>query len=227
MMYRYSEQTVKDNYFENKYSLYIVDVSFSNFVDSFINVGGAPTVVAKTNSQEELFNLEPSAKTLPHRTSLFEPSPTSRCRYIIKEIKIYDYENREPKSACVDYGLLTHISENKNNLGIDPGIVPINVGYNMQKHDDRHNLWAHALGIYGSSKMAFHLQTSRLRPDVPKLSWTPVLNVSAYVQKLPNVTSDDITQLDAHLAQALLRLTTMGVDNETKQANSILMSSFT
>jgi len=30
---------------------------------------------------------------------------------------------------------------------------------------------------------------------------TPVLNVSAYIQKLPNnVTGDDISKLDAHLA---------------------------
>jgi hypothetical protein len=59
------------------------------------------------------------------------------------------------------------------------------------------------------------------------LSWTPVLNVFAYIQKLPNVTCDDISELDAHLDHAPMRLTTMGVDPETKQASLILMSSFT
>jgi hypothetical protein len=53
------------------------------------------------------------------------------------------------------------------------------------------------------------------------------MNVSAYIQKLPNVTSDDISALDAHLAQAPMRLTAIGVDLETKQASLILMSSFT
>ncbi len=53
------------------------------------------------------------------------------------------------------------------------------------------------------------------------------MNVSAYIQKLPNVNGEDIAALDAHLAQAPMRLTTMGVDLETKQASLILMSSFT
>jgi hypothetical protein len=44
---------------------------------------------------------------------------------------------------------------------------------------------------------------------------------------LPNITGDDIASLDSHLAQAPMRLTTMGVDPETKQASLILMSSFT
>jgi hypothetical protein len=49
------------------------------------------------------------------------------------------------------------------------------------------------------------------------------LNVSAYIQKLPNVTGDDISELDAHLAHAPMRLTSMGIDPETKQAILILM----
>jgi hypothetical protein len=48
----------------------------------------------------------------------------------------------------------------------------------------------------------------------------------AYIQKLPNVIGDDIATLDAHLAQIPMRLATMGVDPETKQASLILMSSF-
>ena len=52
------------------------------------------------------------------------------------------------------------------------------------------------------------------------------MNVSAYIQKLPNVTGDDIAALDAHLAQTPMRLTSMGVDPKTKQASLILMSSF-
>ena len=75
-------------------------------------------------------------------------------------------------------------------------------GFNMQKHDDRHKLWSQALEFCVFSKMPFRLKTSRFRLDVPKLSRTPVLNGSAYVQKLPNVTSDDVLELDAHLAQA-------------------------
>ena len=46
------------------------------------------------------------------------------CHYASRETQIYNYANPEPKIVCVDYGLLTHISEIKNNLGIDTGIVP-------------------------------------------------------------------------------------------------------
>ena len=56
---------------------------------------------------------------------------------------------------------------------------------------------------------------------------TPVLNVFKYIQKLPNVTSDDIPELDTHLAHASMQLTTMDVDPEPKQASLFLMSSFT
>jgi hypothetical protein len=75
--------------------------------------------------------------------------------------------------------------------------------------------------------MAFNLKTSNSRLNVPKLIGTPVLNVLAYVQKSPNVTGDDISELDAHLARAPMQLTSMGVDPETKQASLIFMSSFT
>jgi len=53
------------------------------------------------------------------------------------------------------------------------------------------------------------------------------MNVSAYIQKLPNVTGDDIATLDAHLAQAPMRLTVMVVGHETEQASLIYMPSFT
>ena len=85
---------------------------------------------------------------------------------------------------------MTHISEIKNNLGIDTGMIQKNYGFNMQKHDDQHKLWAHAFSIYGSSAFAFGLKTCISILDVPRLSGTPVLNISAYVQKLPNVTGD-------------------------------------
>ena len=109
---------------------------------------------------------------------------------------------------------------------IDSGIVPKIASYKMQKHTDEHKLWAHALAIYGSSNLAFSLKTSNRRLDIPMLSRTPVVNVSAYIHKLPNVIDDDISELDAHLARAPMRLTTMGVDHETEQASLILMSSF-
>ena len=49
----------------------------------------------------------------------------------------------------------------------------------------------------------------------------------AYIQKLPNLTSDDILELDAHLDHAPMRLAAMGVDLESEQASLILMYSFT
>ena len=83
-IYWYWEQYVTENYSEIKHSLYVANVSFSNYVDSFRNVGGAQAITAKISFQEELFILEQSGKALPNRTSLFEPPPTSRCQYISK-----------------------------------------------------------------------------------------------------------------------------------------------
>ena len=105
--------------------------------------------------------------------------------------------------------------------------MPKIAGFNMQKHNDQHKLWAHALAIWGSSAFAIHLRTSRSRPDAPKLYGTPGLNVSAYILKLPNVTDDDVSKFYAHLAHAHMQLPTKGVGHETKQASLILVSSFT
>jgi len=202
-------------------------VVFRDFISSFRNVAGAQTIAANINFKEELFNLEQSGKVLANRTDRFEPPPMVRCQYANRGITINDYANYEPKTACVDYGLLTHISEIKNNLGIDTGIVPKKTGFDMQKHNDQHKFWAHALAINGYSAFAINVWTSRSKLDVPRLSGTPVLNIFAYIQKLPHVIGDDMSRLDAYLAHAPMRLTTMGVDPETKQASLILMSSFT
>ncbi len=92
--------------------------------------------------------------------------------------------------------MLTHVSEIKNNLGIDTGIVPKIYGYNMQKYEDRHQVWTHALVVRGSDKVAFNLRSSILKPG-SVLSGTLVLNVSAYFHMLPNINGDDIAALDA------------------------------
>jgi hypothetical protein len=62
---------------------------------------------------------------------------------------------------------------------------------------------------------------------VPKLTGAPVVGISNYIQKLPNVNGYNLTELDSHLAQAPIKLTTMGIDKDTRQANLILMLSFT
>ena len=131
--------------------------------------------------------MEQSRVPLPNRVRDFEIPYMARCRYSNREIKVRDYENREPEENCFDYGLLTHISEIKNNVGVDTCIVPKMSCYNMQKHEDRYQLWRHALAICGLDKVAFSLRNSIFKPG-QVLSGTPVLNVSAYIQKLPNIT---------------------------------------
>ena len=199
-------------------------MKFRDLINNFRSVGGAQALVSNIKFQEEFFKLEQSGNPLLNRIRHFQILTLARCQYANTEIRIYDYEDREQKKACFDFGLLTHISEIKNNVGVDTSILPKISGYNMQKHEDRHQLWAHALAIYGSDKVAFTLTTSRFRPGVPRLFETPLMNVFAYIQKLPNVIGDDISALDAHLDEAPMRLTTMGVDPETKQASLILMS---
>jgi len=222
------EQDVFDEYEPVKYSIYIMDVGFRDFIDKFRNIpGGAQGIVANINFQEELFNLEHFVAHLVSRTSLFEPRKVVKCQYADSDIEIYDYENKEPKTTCVDYGLLVRISEIKNNLGIGIGIVPKIVGFPLQKHDDQHKMWAHALAIYSSTQSSLMLAASQRRPNVPKMTGAPFVSISNYIQKLPNVNGDNLTELDSHLALSPIKLTTMDVDPYTRQANLILISSFT
>ena len=98
---------------------------FRDFIDSFRNIGGAQTIIARINFQEEFFNLELSGMAL-YLIALLTLNPQPYmffCQYASRKIKIYDYENREPTTACIYYGLSTHIFEIKNNLGINIGIV--------------------------------------------------------------------------------------------------------
>jgi len=76
----------------------------------------------------------------------------------------------------------------------------------------------HGLANYKSSNLPGSLKASiSLYPIVLCcLDHAPVTNISAYIQKLPDVTGDDIPELDAHLAQSSMRLTPMGVVFETK-----------
>ena len=102
-------------------------------------------------------------------------------QYANTDIKIYDYENREPKTACVDYGLLVPISEIRNNLGINTGIMPKIDGFPMQKYDVQHKMWAHALAIYSLTQFSIILAASQRRSNVPKLTGAPVVSVSNYI----------------------------------------------
>ena len=99
--------------------------------------------------------------------------------------------------------------------------------FSMQKHDDKHKMWAYALAIYSSTQFSVLLAASQRRPNVPKLIETSIVGISNYIQKLPNVNGDNLNELDSHLAQAPIKLATMGVDPDTKQASLILMSFLT
>ena len=71
-MYLYWEQIVTKNYHGIKYSLYVADVSFRDFINSFRNVVGAQAVVSNIKFQEELCKLERPGKPLSNRSRNFE-----------------------------------------------------------------------------------------------------------------------------------------------------------
>jgi hypothetical protein len=81
--------------------------------------------------------------------------------------------------------------------------------------------------MYSSTQFSFSQVASQRRPNVPKLKGTPVVSVSNYIQKLPNVNGDNLPELDSHLAHAPIKLVAMGVDHDTRQPNLTLMSTFT
>jgi len=62
-----------------------------------------------------------------------------RRRYAGTEIRIYDYVSREPKTTCVDYGILIYVSVKNNNSDIDTSIMPSIFGLSMQTHGNNKN----------------------------------------------------------------------------------------
>ena len=72
-------------------------------------------------------------------------------------------------------------------MGIDTDIVQNTSSFRKQKYDDQHEIWAHALVIYSFDKVSYVLAASQMRPYVPTLTWAIVVNVSNYIQKIPNV----------------------------------------
>jgi hypothetical protein len=89
----YWEQIVTENYHGVNYSLYVPDVGFRDFINSFRNVGGAQAVVSNIKFQEELFKLEQLRVPLPNRVKDFVISSMARCHYSNREIKVHAYEN--------------------------------------------------------------------------------------------------------------------------------------
>jgi hypothetical protein len=79
-MYLYWEQTVTENYYEVKYSLYVADVRFRDFINNFRNIGGAQALVSNINFQEELFKMEQTGKPLPNLIRNFQISTLTRCQ---------------------------------------------------------------------------------------------------------------------------------------------------
>jgi hypothetical protein len=77
-MYLYWEQIVTENYYEVKYSLYVADVNFRDFINIFRNVGGAQAVISNMKFEEELFKLEQSRVPLPNRVREFQIAPCAR-----------------------------------------------------------------------------------------------------------------------------------------------------
>jgi hypothetical protein len=58
MRHMYWEQTITHNFHGITYCLYVADVSFRKFIDSFKNARGAQALVANIKYQEESFKLE-------------------------------------------------------------------------------------------------------------------------------------------------------------------------
>ena len=81
---------VCDEYARVKYSLYIIDVGFRDFIEKFRNIRGAQTIVANLNCQEKLFNLEYVAANLVRysRSSLFKRHTSNKFWYFSAPFRV-------------------------------------------------------------------------------------------------------------------------------------------
>ena len=139
------------------------------------------------------------------------------------EFSIYSWDDRVEKSRCFDFGDFLSAREIENNMGTDVGIIPCFWGdIRMRDHDDSNGIWAETIRIMKSKILdeAFQL------PDVSGRSGATA-NLSRFLQKLELCNGENPEILHDHLKQSKLKVKGFGVDPNSNEAVTIVVSSFT
>jgi hypothetical protein len=139
------------------------------------------------------------------------------------EFSIYSLDERADKSRYFDFGDFLNIRDIENNLGTDTEIIPCFWGdIRMRDHDDINGIWAKTVRILRSRipDEAMQLPNSSGNPSATS-------SVSRFLQKLELCTGEHAETLHDHLKQSKSKVKGFGVDLNSKEVVTVVVSSFT
>jgi hypothetical protein len=156
-----------------------------------------------------------------------EAIPTTvDCPYIEDLIiPVYDWENRDNKSHCFDFGEMCTAYQIRSNMGADAGIIPLfHDKHVMRDFSDENGIWAAVLVALQTKMPPKELDMNKyLNADGSK----DMVNMSRYLQKMEHCNGEDSVKLNNHLKQSRLKIQEFRINPDSNQAVVILVSSFT
>jgi hypothetical protein len=127
------------------------------------------------------------------------------------------------KSKCFDYGGLITAADIENNLGIDVGILPMLLDdVPMRDFNDSNKIWLESAKLLRSRVFDRDLQ---IKESVIKTG--PLANMSRFLQKLEHCSGDNAEVLHNHLKQSKLKVQGFGIDPNSREAVTVVVSTFT
>jgi hypothetical protein len=140
-------------------------------------------------------------------------------------IPVYEWDGRDDKSHCIDFGEMYTAYQIKSNLGADAGIIPLfHDKHAMRDFNDENGIWAAVLVALKTKMPAKEMDMNRhLNADGSK----DMVNMSRFLQKIEHCNGEDSVKLNNHLKQSRLKIQGFGINPDSNQAVVILVSSFT
>jgi hypothetical protein len=202
-------------------SIYIIDVAFSRFHWRARHHTPALAVAVTDSMNEAVVALE----QLPGPVPPVEP-PTSFSTEICgihDEFSIYHWDSYSDKSKCFDYGGLITAAEIEDNLGIDVGIMPMLLeNVPMRDFSDSNKIWIESAKLLRSKVFDRDLL---IKESV--VNTGPMANMARFLQKLEYCSGDNAEVLHNHLKQSKLKVQGFGIDPNSREAVTVVVSSFT
>jgi len=140
------------------------------------------------------------------------------------EFSIYSWDERVEKSRCFDFGDIFTAIDIENNLDTDVEIIPCFWGdIRMQRnHDDIDGIWAEAIRIMRSRVFDEALQLPNSSGHLNSTT-----NMSRFYQKLELCTGENAEILHDQLKKSKLKVKGFGLDPNSKEVVTGLVSSLT
>jgi hypothetical protein len=128
------------------------------------------------------------------------------------------------KAHFLDFDALITPKEIEDNLSIDTGIVPVFWGDMLVRdHMDNNGIWTKTDKIMRVKVLDKYLQI--LHRDFRVANASP--NLSQFLQKLEHCTGENAEALDDHLKHSKLKVKGFGIDPNSREVITVVVSSFT